>query len=256
MIRSALKSGIKKLADRVLGAPVPAPAPPAPSWKTAAPASSPAPSAPTVSSASAAPVAGPAASAPTVSSASAAPVAAPAASTPEVAPPAAVVPASGASLAGGSEPDVQSGADNAEPPSPSRGKKPPKAKVTKQQRAAETTARLEDAVPVTEPVPAETMVAAPPPVEAAAAAPAPADDVVGPALSMEALQEVIDEMVRPALQGDGGDITLLRIEGGKVFVKLVGACSTCPSSIATLKLGVEALLKEEFPAIEEIIQEM
>lgn len=93
-------------------------------------------------------------------------------------------------------------------------------------------------------------------VEAAAeAAPAePANDVVGPALTMEALQEIMDEMVRPALQGDGGDITLVKVENNDVYVKLVGSCKTCPSSIMTMKMGVEALLKEEFPQMGQLIQ--
>jgi Fe-S cluster biogenesis protein NfuA len=64
----------------------------------------------------------------------------------------------------------------------------------------------------------------------------------------------MDEMVRPALQGDGGDITLIKVENNDVYVKLVGSCSTCPSSIMTMKMGVEALLKEEFPAMGQLIQ--
>jgi Fe-S cluster biogenesis protein NfuA len=83
---------------------------------------------------------------------------------------------------------------------------------------------------------------------------APQEDVVGKALSMEAVQEIMDEMVRPALQGDGGDITLIKVENNDIFVKLVGSCSTCPSSIMTMKMGVEALLKEEFPEMGSLIQ--
>ena len=52
---------------------------------------------------------------------------------------------------------------------------------------------------------------------------------------------------------DGGDITLVKVEDNNIYVKLVGACSTCPSSIMTMKLGVEALLKEEFPSMKELI---
>jgi Fe-S cluster biogenesis protein NfuA len=79
------------------------------------------------------------------------------------------------------------------------------------------------------------------------------DEAEGPELSMEAVQEVLDDMVRPALQGDGGDITLLRIEDSSIYVQLVGACSTCPSSVMTMKLGVEALLREEFPSMKELV---
>ena len=91
-------------------------------------------------------------------------------------------------------------------------------------------------------------------VQEAVAAPPPVDDVAGPALDTAAVQVILDEMVRPALQGDGGDITLLRIENNDIYVKLVGSCSTCPSSILTMKAGVEALLKEEFPSMNQLIQ--
>ena len=80
-----------------------------------------------------------------------------------------------------------------------------------------------------------------------------ADDEVGPPLTLEAVQEILDEMVRPALQSDGGDIALIKVEDRNIYVKLVGACSTCPSSIMTMKMGVEALLKEEFPSMNELV---
>ncbi len=116
----------------------------------------------------------------------------------------------------------------------------------KQEAAA---APVAEAAPVVAPVEAAPV---PAPVEAAAVA--PKTDMIGPALTMEALQEIMDEMVRPALQGDGGDITLIKLENNDVYVKLVGSCSTCPSSITTMKLGVEALLKEEFPGMGQLIQ--
>jgi Fe-S cluster biogenesis protein NfuA len=61
-------------------------------------------------------------------------------------------------------------------------------------------------------------------------------------------------MVRPALNADGGDITLVKIEHGNVYVRLVGACSSCPSSIMTLRMGVERLLQDEFPDMGDLIQ--
>ena len=72
-------------------------------------------------------------------------------------------------------------------------------------------------------------------------------------LTLENVQEVFDDYVRPGLQSDGGDITLIKIEENDVYVKLVGACSTCPSSVMTMKMGVEALMKEEFPSMRELI---
>jgi len=91
--------------------------------------------------------------------------------------------------------------------------------------------------------------------EAAAESVSTLDDTAGPPFTMEEVQEILDDMVRPALQGDGGDISLLRIEENNVYVKLVGACTTCPSSVLTMKMGVEALLKEEFPGMNELISE-
>lgn len=112
------------------------------------------------------------------------------------------------------------------------------------------------AAPVVEAAPAPSPVAVEVPAVAAVAPSAvvDSDDTAGAAFTFEAVQEIMDEMVRPALQGDGGDITLLRIENNDIYVKLVGSCSTCPSSILTMKMGVEALLKEEFPAMNSLIQ--
>jgi Fe-S cluster biogenesis protein NfuA len=73
-------------------------------------------------------------------------------------------------------------------------------------------------------------------------------------LTPEAVQEVLDDDVRPALQMDGGDIQLVKVENDNIYVKLVGACSTCPSSIMTMRMGVENLLREEFPALKELIE--
>jgi len=123
-------------------------------------------------------------------------------------------------------------------------------------RAAEAPAAEAPPAPVAAaPVTAAPVAAAPAPVAAApAAAPAAADDTVGAPIAFEAVQLILDDMVRPALQGDGGDITLLKVEDNDIYVRLVGACSTCPSSIMTMKMGVESLLREEFPAMRELIQ--
>ncbi len=65
----------------------------------------------------------------------------------------------------------------------------------------------------------------------------------------EKVKKVLEE-IRPALQADGGDIDFIGVENNVVKVKLMGACGTCPSSLVTLKMGVEARLKEEIPEIE------
>jgi Fe-S cluster biogenesis protein NfuA len=80
------------------------------------------------------------------------------------------------------------------------------------------------------------------------------EDIASLPLTMENVEDILDEMVRPALNADGGDITLIKIEDNDVYVKLVGACSSCPSSVMTMKMGVERLLQDEFPQMGEIIQ--
>ncbi|MSP19146.1 MAG: NifU family protein [Bdellovibrionales bacterium] len=68
------------------------------------------------------------------------------------------------------------------------------------------------------------------------------------------IREVLDNEIRPAVAMDGGDITFGRYEDGIVYLHLQGACSSCPSSIATLKMGVETRLKEVVPEIKEVVQ--
>ena len=60
------------------------------------------------------------------------------------------------------------------------------------------------------------------------------------------------EDIRAALQSHGGDIEFVKIEGKKVFVRLVGACAGCPGAMMTLKQGVERRLKESVPEIESV----
>ncbi len=61
---------------------------------------------------------------------------------------------------------------------------------------------------------------------------------------IQLVQKVIDEEIRPNLQADGGDLELVDVDGGTVYVSLRGTCTHCPSSQLTLKGGVEARLKE------------
>ena len=142
------------------------------------------------------------------------------------------------------------------PPSPPRAAAPRAAAKAPVVEAAPAPVEAAPAPVEAAPAPVAA-VEAPAPPEPVAAAPTmdPSDDTAGPALTFEAVQEILDDMVRPALQGDGGDITLLKVEGDNIHVKLVGACSTCPSSIMTMKMGVEALLREEFPTMKELVQE-
>lgn len=68
------------------------------------------------------------------------------------------------------------------------------------------------------------------------------------------IREILDQEIRPAVAMDGGDIVFEGYEDGIVSLHLQGACSSCPSSTLTLKMGIENRLKEEFPEIVEVIQ--
>jgi Fe-S cluster biogenesis protein NfuA len=61
------------------------------------------------------------------------------------------------------------------------------------------------------------------------------------------------ELIRPAIQMDGGDIRLESVVGGTVTVQLLGVCETCPISPVTLKSGVERILRDRVPEITEVI---
>jgi Fe-S cluster biogenesis protein NfuA len=68
------------------------------------------------------------------------------------------------------------------------------------------------------------------------------------------VKEVL-EMIRPALQADGGDVELVEVsDDGIVKVKLVGACGHCPMSTMTLKMGIERTLMEKVPGVKEVVQ--
>ena len=71
-------------------------------------------------------------------------------------------------------------------------------------------------------------------------------------MTFDEVNEVLQE-IRPALQGDGGDIELVDVrEGGEVVVQMHGACQGCPMSIMTLKQGVERYLMSRFSEITEV----
>lgn len=67
------------------------------------------------------------------------------------------------------------------------------------------------------------------------------------------IREILDNEIRPAVAMDGGDITFEKYEDGVVYVYLQGACSGCPSSTATLKMGIETRLRDAIPEIREVV---
>ena len=71
-------------------------------------------------------------------------------------------------------------------------------------------------------------------------------------IDLDILNETI-EYIRPAVQADGGDIKLASVDNGVVNIEMLGSCVGCPLSIATLKSGIERILKEKVPGVEEVI---
>ena len=66
------------------------------------------------------------------------------------------------------------------------------------------------------------------------------------------IKELIETRVRPAVANDGGDIVYRGFDAGKVYLQMQGACSGCPSATATLKNGIEQLLKYYVPEVTEV----
>ncbi len=66
------------------------------------------------------------------------------------------------------------------------------------------------------------------------------------------IKDLIETRVRPAVAGDGGDITFRGYKEGIVYLDMKGACSGCPSSTATLKHGIQNLLRHFVPDVVEV----
>ena len=66
------------------------------------------------------------------------------------------------------------------------------------------------------------------------------------------IKELIDTRVRPAVAQDGGDIVFKKFEDGIVYLHMQGACAGCPSSTATLKHGIENMLRHYIPEVTEV----
>jgi len=75
------------------------------------------------------------------------------------------------------------------------------------------------------------------------------DDVV------KRIKELLDNYVRPAVEMDGGAIQFKSYEDGKVNLMMQGSCSGCPSSMITLKAGIEGMMKRMIPEVKEVVAE-
>lgn len=73
-----------------------------------------------------------------------------------------------------------------------------------------------------------------------------------PATTEERVQAIL-EQIRPFLQRDGGDLEYVAYDDGIVSLRLQGACTSCPSSTMTLKMGIERALKEHVPEVQTVV---
>ncbi len=70
---------------------------------------------------------------------------------------------------------------------------------------------------------------------------------------LQQIEEILDRTVRPGLQGDGGDLDVVKYEDNKLYVFYQGACGTCPSATSGTLMAIEGILKDEFSAQIEVI---
>lgn len=69
------------------------------------------------------------------------------------------------------------------------------------------------------------------------------------------IKEILDNYVKPAVEMDGGAIRFKQYDRGKLVLALQGACSGCPSSMITLKAGIEGMMKRMIPEVREVVAE-
>jgi Fe/S biogenesis protein NfuA len=67
------------------------------------------------------------------------------------------------------------------------------------------------------------------------------------------VQELIDSMINPAVAGHGGFVDLIDVKDNKVYLQMGGGCQGCGAADITLKSGIERLIKEEIPEVEEVL---
>ena len=70
--------------------------------------------------------------------------------------------------------------------------------------------------------------------------------------TVKQIKDLLDTRIRPAVAMDGGDIVFQKYQDGTVYLHMQGACAGCPSSTATLKTGIENMLKHYIPEIKEV----
>ena len=67
------------------------------------------------------------------------------------------------------------------------------------------------------------------------------------------IEKLLDEKIRPGLKAHGGNVEIVDIDNDRLYLKLSGGCQGCASSTATLKDGIERLVKQQFPDVVEVV---
>ena len=91
------------------------------------------------------------------------------------------------------------------------------------------------------------------PIVSAEAESAPAASGAGAGGPEGVIRRILDEEIRPAVASDGGDVVFQTYETGILTLKLIGSCSGCPSSLMTLRMGIERRLREDVPELQEVV---
>lgn len=72
-------------------------------------------------------------------------------------------------------------------------------------------------------------------------------------IEVQQIESILDDTIRPGLQGDGGDLAVIKYEENKLYVHYEGACGTCPSSTSGTLMAIEGILREQFNDKIEVI---
>lgn len=70
---------------------------------------------------------------------------------------------------------------------------------------------------------------------------------------LQRIEQILDDTIRPGLQGDGGDLTVLNLDGNKLYVNYEGACGTCPSATSGTLMAIEGILRDHLQHDIEVI---
>lgn len=81
----------------------------------------------------------------------------------------------------------------------------------------------------------------------------PRESVEGETELERKIKDVLDRDIRPAVAMDGGDVVFEKFEDGIVYLYMQGSCAGCPSSTATLKMGIETRIRQAVPEVQEVV---